>query len=440
MATNLNVNEYINSDYESLLQFLYMVPVGLIQLKSDGEIVMINPLATLFLMPIKPDGDASNFFTTLEDVAPELRNICNSFSKKRGQICDSLRVYTTAGITGKDDQKILAVTIIKLDSDRLMAVISDITLVVKRELQLKQNEAWFNAIFIGITDYALMSLNNDGEIEKWNLSLERIGGFKKVDVENKHYSIFFPREAFDSQRLNERLTEANVNGWSLFEGWCVKSNGSKFWASSIIAPLANSHDDIEPNGYSLIIRDITEKRNSASDILKSLYYDHLTGVQNRRSFYEAANIEFERYVQSPRPLSLLIIDADFFKKINDAYGHPVGDEVLKHLASSLKECVREMDVVARLGGEEFGVLLPSSDITAAFKIAERMRELIAKSVLEIDGHEICYTISIGVSTVNEYVTSTDMLIKIADQALYESKHTGRNRVTLITPAGTNQQL
>ena len=438
MSADLNIKEENNSEHESLLQFLYMAPIGLIQLQSDGEIVMINPLATQLLMPIKPDGDISNFFTTLENVAPELRNICNSYTKKRGQICDSLRVYSTAGIPGKEDPKILAVSLLKLDNERLMAVISDVSLMVKRERQLEQNESWFNAIFTGITDYALTSLNNLGKIEEWNLSLERIGNFKPVEVENKHYSIFFPADAMDAERLKDRLVEADANGWSLAESWCLKADGSKFWGSSIIAPLESPVKNSEPQGYSLIIRDISEKRNSVNDIIKSSYCDHLTGVQNRRGFYEAANIEFDRYTRRPRPLSLLMIDADFFKKINDTYGHPAGDEVLKHLSSSLQQCVRDMDVVARLGGEEFGVLLPSSDIIVASKIAERMRELIAESELKIGAHVIRYTISIGVTTFNQYVTGMDMLMKIADQALYESKHAGRNRVTLITPSASNQ--
>ena len=433
MSADLNIKEENNSEYESLLQFLYMAPIGLIQLQSEGEIVMINPLATQLLMPIKPDGDISNFFTTLEHVAPELRNICASFSKKRGQICDSLRVELNAVNPGNEDSKILAVSLIKLEAERLMAVVSDVTLVVKRERQLQQSEAWFNAIFSGVKDYALMSLSSEGKIEKWNLSIERIGNFKPVDVENKPYSIFFQSDELDAERIKDRLAEADASGWSMAESWCLKADGSKFWGSSIIAPLDRSNKDSDLQGYSLIIRDISEKQDSVNDILKSFYSDHLTGVQNRRGFYDAANIEFERYTKRPRPLSLLMIDADFFKKINDTYGHPVGDEVLKHLSSSLQQCVRDMDVVARLGGEEFAVLLPSSDIIDAYKIAERIRKLIATSKLTIDGHEIRYTISIGVSTVNQYISGIDMLIKVADQALYESKHNGRNLTTSITP-------
>lgn len=424
----------LKSEYEALLQFLYMAPVGLVQMKSDGEIVMINPLSAQLLLPISPDADLSNLFMIMESIAPELKSMCDSFTKKRGQICDSLRVQLTAGIPGKEDPKILAFSLLKLDINRIMAVISDISLLVKREKQLQHNEAWFNAIFIGVTEYALVSLDHNGNIENWNVSLKRLGKYSANDVEQKPYSVFFPKESTDQDRLKDRLAEADENGWSLFESWCLKSDGTRFWGSSIISPLENSlHEHLNPPRYSLIIRDITEKRHSTEDIIKASFNDHLTGISNRRAFFEVAGIEFERCKKRPRPLSLLSIDADHFKKVNDTFGHATGDEVLKHLAKILQDCVREMDLVARLGGEEFSALLPSTDMQGAIKIAERIRSSIAESLLEVNGQKIRYTVSIGVSTVNENVTGIDMLLKIADEALYASKHGGRNRVTAIHP-------
>lgn len=432
------MSDELKSEYESLLQFLYLAPVGLVQMKRDGEIVMINPLSAQLLLPIAPNGDLSNFFNTLENIAPELQSMCNSYTKKRGQICDSLRVQLTAGIPGKEDPKVFAFSLLKLDAERIMAVISDVSLVVKREKQLQHNEAWFNAIFSGVTEYALVSLDNQGHIENWNVSVERLGKFKEIDVKDKPYSIFFPKDSTDQERLKDRLSEADENGWSLFESWCLRSDGSRFWGSSIISPLENSlHEHFNPPRYSLIIRDISEKRSSTEDLIKASFNDHLTGISNRRAFFEAAGLEFERWKKRPRPLSILAIDADYFKKVNDTYGHASGDEVLKHLSKVLQDSVREMDLVARLGGEEFGALLPSTDMEGAFKIAERIRTSIADSLLDVDGQQIRYTVSIGVSTVNQHVTGIDMLLKIADEALYASKHDGRNRVTAINPDAIN---
>ena len=425
--------EDLKSDYESLLQFLYMAPVGLVQMQANGHIVMINPCSAQLLLPIAPDGDLSNLFKTLEDIAPELQSLCANFAKKRGQICDSLRVQLTAGIPGKEDAKFLAFTLLKLDMNRIMAVITDITLLVKRERQLQHNEAWFNAIFTDVSEYAIASLDNEGKIERWNVSMERLTKFDELDVEGQSYGVFFPEDATNQERLKDRLMEADQNGWDLLEGWCLRKDGSRFWGSSIISPLIDAYrEPLDPARYSLIIRDIDEKRTSTEDIIKASFYDHLTGISNRRAFFEVAGVEFERWKKRPRPLSLLAIDADHFKKVNDTYGHATGDEVLKHLSKILQDSVRTMDIVARLGGEEFGALLPSTNLEGAVKIAERIRASIAEAEFVVDGHVIHYTVSIGVSTVDEHVIGVDMLLKLADDALYVSKHQGRNRVTTAT--------
>ena len=422
--------EDLKSDYESLLQFMYMAPVGLVQMQADGNIIMINPYSANLLIPIAPNGDLSNFFTTLEDIAPELQNLCANFTKKRGQICDSLRVQLTAGIPGKEDAKFLAFTLLKLDINRIMAVITDITLQVKRERQFQYNEAWFNAIFTDVSEYAIASLDSEGNIERWNVSMERLTKFEQPDVEGQSYGVFFPADATNQERLEDRLLEADQNGWDLLEGWCLRKDGSRFWGSSIISPLIDAHrEPLAPARYSLIIRDIDEKRTSTEEIIKASFHDHLTGISNRRAFFEVAGLEFERWKKRPRPLSLLAIDADHFKKVNDTYGHATGDEVLKHLSKILQDNVRAMDIVARLGGEEFGALLPSTDLEGAVRIAERIRASIAEAEFQVNGHVIRYTVSIGVSTVDEHVTGVDMLLKLADEALYMSKHQGRNRVT-----------
>lgn len=425
--------EDLNSDYESLLQFMYMAPVGLVQMQVNGHIVMINPYSANLLLPIVPSGDLSNLFTTLEDIAPELQNLCTNFTKKRGKICDSLRVQLTAGIPGKEDARFLAFTLLKLDADRIMAVITDITLLVKRERQLQHSEAWFNAIFTDVSEYAIASLDSEGIIERWNVGISRLTKFEVLDVEGQSYGVFFPEDATNQERLKDRLIEAEQNGWDLLESWCLRKDGSRFWGSSIISPLVDIHrEPLDPPRYSLIIRDIDEKRISTEDIIKASFNDHLTGISNRRAFFEVASVEFERWKKRPRPLSLITIDADHFKKVNDTYGHATGDEVLKHLSNILQDSVRTMDLVARLGGEEFGALLPSTDLEGAVKIAERIRSTIAEAEFEVDGHVIRYTVSIGVSAVDEHVSGVDMLLKLADDALYVSKHQGRNRVTTAT--------
>lgn len=423
----------IEEEYEALAQFLYLAPVGLAQTDSDGEIVMINPISAQLLLPISRDGNLSNLFDVFEPVAPELRHLCSSFTASHGLICDALRIQVTAGLPGKSDPQFLSLSLLKLDAERLMAVIADVSLQVKRERQLRQNDAWFNAIMTGISDYALVSLDAKGNVEDWNTSIGRVTGFTRESLVGKSYAVFFPAGATTTEGLLDRLVEADLNGWSLADGEQVKKDGSKYWASTMIAPL-RLQDDTEPGNvppdlsYCLIIRDISDKREASENHRRVTACDHLTGLANRRTFFDAAAIELERMRRAPRPLSLILFDADYFKKINDTYGHPVGDAVLRELAAAMTKTFRQIDMVARVGGEEFAVLLPSTGLDSAMLVAERLREVVASQVLQIDGVVIKYTVSGGVATMHESILGLDGLMKRADQALYAAKAGGRNRI------------
>ena len=419
----------LESEYEALLQFLYLAPVGIVQTALDGSIAMINPLSAQLLMPLSRDGNLDNLFDALDQVAPELRNLVSQFPQAHGTVCDSLRVQLSAGIPGKKDARMLSLTVLKLDDSRLMAVISDITQAVKRERQLKQSEAWFSAVLTGITDYALMSLDPSGRIESWNQSIARVTGHSERSVIGRPISLFHPPGAITSDRIADRLVEADANGWSLDNGWCMRADGSRFWANTMIAPLSRD-DDLpeEERGYALIIRDITDKREAGDSLLRASACDYLTGIANRRTFFEAAELELERWRRFPRPLSVVVIDADFFKQINDSWGHPAGDEVLRNLAQTLSATVREIDVVARLGGEEFAALLPSTDLEGALKLAERFRTAVEGQQVMVGGQEIRYTVSVGVASMDSQVSGMDQLLKLADSALYAAKKAGRNRV------------
>ena len=156
--------------------------------------------------------------------------------------------------------------------------------------------------------------------------------------------------------------------------------------------------------------------------------DPLTSCVNRRKFEELSNLELQRSSRYNNDFTLLMLDIDLFKSINDTYGHLIGDKVLKHFSSVCLELAREMDIVARIGGEEFVVMLPHTDSDGAFIFAERFREQIYNSELIIDEHKIKYSVSIGISSFNrDNDTEISMILHRADLALYEAKENGRNR-------------
>lgn len=180
--------------------------------------------------------------------------------------------------------------------------------------------------------------------------------------------------------------------------------------------------------------DITERKLMEEELRRQAHVDYLTGVFNRRHFMERAETELHRAIRYGSALSLLMLDIDHFKMINDRYGHKVGDVVLKELASICTKTLRDVDILGRLGGEEFAVLLPQTSEDTAFDVAERLRAVIAGSSIPVDENQrVEFQISIGVATWAANINSIDSLLGIADKALYEAKNTGRNRVCIGLP-------
>lgn len=175
--------------------------------------------------------------------------------------------------------------------------------------------------------------------------------------------------------------------------------------------------------------DITERQLLQIELERQAHIDYLTSVSNRRHFMEQAELEFNRAIRYGNLLSILMMDIDFFKQINDAHGHKAGDTVLKKLAEVCRQTLREVDIIGRLGGEEFAVLLPETDPEKAAEVAERLRVSLenAKVPLE-EGPPLHFSVSIGVASLTSNDLNFDVLLNLADNALYEAKESGRNRV------------
>lgn len=170
----------------------------------------------------------------------------------------------------------------------------------------------------------------------------------------------------------------------------------------------------------------------AVDLQNLASRDALTGVLNRRSLEEAATRLWARCSRTGETLAIMMIDVDHFKAINDKFGHPIGDEVLRRLATVAEQSVRIDDYFARYGGEEFCVLLPATSEEAAVVLAERLRQAYAATKMEFDGKVFSSTISIGVADSEHTGLEFALLVAAADQAMYRAKQTGRNRVVAFS--------
>ena len=179
-----------------------------------------------------------------------------------------------------------------------------------------------------------------------------------------------------------------------------------------------------------ICRDISERKRIENELRNLAITDSLTGAWNRRYFISRGKEELARSLRYGTQFCLLILDIDFFKLINDTYGHDIGDEVLKSLTERCRIVLRETDVFARLGGEEFAALLPQTSRNDALLTADRLRTSIAAMPMEQISENFSITVSIGVSLSNGPDSTIEELMKQADQAMYRAKKEGRNRVVL----------
>jgi diguanylate cyclase (GGDEF)-like protein len=185
-------------------------------------------------------------------------------------------------------------------------------------------------------------------------------------------------------------------------------------------------------GRAVIFADVTAQVQLREELRRRAETDPLTGIANRRRFHQALEIECLRFSRGRAPLSVLMIDLDFFKDVNDRYGHPVGDTVLRSVAERVLVSLRKTDLLARYGGEEFSVLLPETREEGARVIAERIRIAVNERPVEVEGFLISISVSVGVSShVIGDIADPDVLLKEADMALYRAKATGRNRVEIV---------
>jgi len=170
-------------------------------------------------------------------------------------------------------------------------------------------------------------------------------------------------------------------------------------------------------------------------IRRMAYVDELSGLANRRAFSGYLNREWKRWERYGEAFSVVVLDIDRFKVINDTFGHPTGDQVIRRLGELMIEESRGADVVARMGGEEFGMLLPYTPSASAYIVAERIRARVEREEIVVDGERIHFTVSLGVSADVENYANISKCLSGADRALYEAKRLGRNGVIIDTALG-----
>jgi diguanylate cyclase (GGDEF)-like protein/PAS domain S-box-containing protein len=282
----------------------------------------------------------------------------------------------------------------------------------------------FRQIYCSLVDFALVTLDLDGGITGWNKGAEIIFGYAESDVLGTSADRLYTAEdrAIGVPAQERRI--AQLAGRSGDFRWHLRRDGSRFWSDGILTPILN--DAGAPAGFMKILRDVTASKLANDKIEQLASFDILTGVANRISFDTRLAEMLSLAERGHQLLNLFAIDLDRFKEVNDQFGHGAGDALLKQAAQRLKHVIREGDVIARIGGDEFALLQlnPPSPACAA-DLAGKLIEAL-QTPFDLEGHDVQVSGSIGIAVYPDDATSAhDLRIK-ADLALYQAKKSGRN--------------
>lgn len=291
-------------------------------------------------------------------------------------------------------------------------------------------------------------LDKKGTVLIWNKACERLTGIPAQEVlgTKEHWRGFYDTErpCLADLIVQDRMSEidglyvthddlSQKNFGVHAETWCVMPRvGTQLYLAIDAGPIYDAEGQLLAVVETL--RDMSSHKKAQTELERLANHDGLTGIFNRRGFDERLQNEWSRTSREKQPLSLIMVDVDHFKRFNDTYGHQAGDDCLKKVAAVLAhQTYRPSDIAARYGGEEFAMILPSIDEGGASVVANRIREGIAALGIphSASDHIGMVTVSVGVATVRPVQGGkAEELIRLADEALYQAKGAGRNRVVV----------
>lgn len=287
--------------------------------------------------------------------------------------------------------------------------------------------------FIKVAELAADSIiivDEERKIIFFNRQAEQTFGYCANEIVGQPLNILIPTQYHDQhdrdfrQFTNSSDTARLMNERENMEVQGLRCNGNLFPAEASILKVPFQEGEV----FIAILRDITQRKDLERKLKYFAERDSLTGLWNRRIIEELSKREMERASRYHRNLSLLLIDIDNFKGINDRYGHDIGDQALKHFSSVSLKNLRHSDLMGRWGGEEFMVLLPEIDAKGVSVVAEKLRAAVEQQPLLCGKQQkASFTISLGGAEYNLSITSWEHFIKQADQALYQAKSQGKNR-------------
>jgi diguanylate cyclase (GGDEF)-like protein/PAS domain S-box-containing protein len=296
---------------------------------------------------------------------------------------------------------------------------------------LSDSEQQLRLLVESVRDYAIFSVGPDGTVATWSDGAQRVFGYLQSEIVGQQYSLLFSQADVQAGLPDAQVRHATMRQSIDVEAWLVRKDGSTFLASGKISQLkANVAGDMR--GFVILAHDATDRHLAAEDLRRRAQYDALTQLPNRLTFYENVQRAISLLKRhSSNPFAVIFIDLDRFKAVNDEFGHLVADAVLELVARRLEACVRSGDIVSRVGGDEFAILLNGANgwvdaDDAAQRILTEMRQ-----PLNTDSADVFAAVSVGVVIGTPIYERPEDILRDADAAMYVAKSQGGARAVIF---------
>jgi diguanylate cyclase (GGDEF)-like protein/PAS domain S-box-containing protein len=407
---------------EALLDLFLLSPVGLVEVDESGRVEVANLAARHLLTPFTKTGSLEDLFNTLADVAPDLAARVRGYDGPRGIIVDNLELLAPGQHSG------VFLSLVKVSTGRIVAVATDASSLASSRGLVSRLSQRLDAVQGTVREYAIYTLDAQGVVDSWSAAAERVHQWNASAIVGQSMTALVPPDHGGTGYLPDTLALAARNGWCEEEGYRQRQDGTTFWATTVVTALRDAAG--EAVGYSVVSHDVSERRKLEERLRDdaSSTTDYLTGVSARRAYFDVAQSEVARARRYGQPLTMLLVDPDRFRDHVEQHGDVFANEWLRAIAWMCRQESRTTDVVGRIGGEAFGVLLPSTELSGGLVLAERIRERMARHVFGGDFTQVRTTLSVGVAEVTDAITSVDGLLAAAGTAVERARQAGMNLV------------